>query len=399
MRPFAVVATLLSVLAILASPQLFAQDWQTGVAKVSVKPSLEKNPGTAVVVAIKGDTAFLVTCFHVIEGDSSPRVEFVAAPSKALTATRKDYQKGSGDRGLALLQVEGVPKSIHPIPLGTSGSVGDAVIVAGFPAPDQVFTVVNANIASKMGLDISVSYDTAEGFSGGPVIQAGSAVALVWGHESGFGRAMPASIVKEYVEALNVQLGDGSSSPEVAHERVPKDNLVPHQTPKRRLPIVGDALKRRVELLDEIFDKYTSIAHALEPQKAYFEKNHSPKREILRSMQPSIDAAAQLRNIATSRESDLGRLSSTVALVQLQIQTCFDRMITDYASDIPKGTSPSLSEALSELGRGLDQLYAARSIYSKVMNAGIDALSDDEYNFFLWETGLGDDTTDHAGKH
>jgi hypothetical protein len=33
------------------------------------------------------------------------------------------------------------------------------------------------------------------------------------------------------------------------------------------------------------------------------------------------------------------------------------------------------------------------------MNAGIDALSDDEYNFFLSETGPGDDTTDRAGKH
>jgi hypothetical protein len=175
--------------------------------------------------------------------------------------------------------------------------------------------------------------------------------------------------------------------------------LVPYPTPKRRLPIAGDALKRRIELLDEIFDKYTSIEQGLLPQKAYFEKNHRPKREILRSMQPSIDAAAQLRNKATSRESDLGRLSSKVALLHLQMQTCFDRMVTDYASDIPKGTSPSESEAQSELDKGLDQLSAARSIYSKVMNAGIDALSDDEYNFFLWATGLGDDTTDRAGKH
>src|SRR5580704_7792102 len=140
MRAFKMVAIGLTALTAWHCPQLFAQDltWQRGVAKVSVKPNLDRNPGTAFVVAIEGQAAYLITCFHVIEGDSNPRVEFVAAPNKILTATLKDYQKASGDRGLALLEVDGVPEGVHAIPLGVSPNVGDAVIAAGYPRPDQV---------------------------------------------------------------------------------------------------------------------------------------------------------------------------------------------------------------------------------------------------------------------
>ena len=176
-----------------------AQRWQAGVAKVSVDPKLKRKPGTAIVVALKGQTAYLVTCAHVVENDPNPRVEFVAFPDQPFTATRKDFQDEAGKRGLALLVVNGVPRQVRALVVAARAEpvMAESVIVAGFPAAaSSDFTTVDVTISKVKGVDITLSRETREGFSGGPVLRGDTAIGLVYGDGSGYGLAFLSDVVR-----------------------------------------------------------------------------------------------------------------------------------------------------------------------------------------------------------
>jgi len=186
--------------------------WQASIAKVSVDPKLERTPGTAFVVAVTGQTAYLVTCAHVAVDESSPRVEFRAAPLREFRATVRALEPGDNPRGLALLVVENVPAEVQALPLAASANPveGERVVVAGFPRPGSRFLAPETTIAGYEGQDLTLSRETVEGFSGGPVLRGDSAIGIVYGREAGgYGTALVSDTVRTYLRGLKVPLDGG----------------------------------------------------------------------------------------------------------------------------------------------------------------------------------------------
>lgn len=185
----------------LAAFSVCGQTWQAGVAEVSAK---DKSPGTGFVVAVRGDRAYLVTCAHVVEGDPRPEVMFRASPDEHYTATVRDLQDGRRD-GLALLVVDKPPSGVRALQLSAdSVETGTSVTVAGYPVSVGAWTVVSTTIASVRGAELYLERDTGDGFSGGPALKEGRVAGVVYGHASGFGRAVPAAIVEVYLRGLDV---------------------------------------------------------------------------------------------------------------------------------------------------------------------------------------------------
>jgi sulfatase modifying factor 1 len=213
--------------------------WQSSIAKVSVDPELNRVPGTAFVVAVEGQTAFLVTCAHVVEGDSGPRVEFLAVAYRTFTATVRAREPGDNPRGLALLVVENPPPGLRALPLAvpTDAVIGEDVVVAGYPSPKGQFFAPKTSIAGFAGQDLNLSRETPPGFSGGPVIRGDSAIGIVYGNEPGSGAALISETVGTYLRGWKVPLPGvttaAGSAPPPPPERKPgetrrneKDGLV-----------------------------------------------------------------------------------------------------------------------------------------------------------------------------
>lgn len=200
-----------------------APGWQASIAKVSVDPKLSRTPGTAFVVAVEGTTAFLVTCAHVVENESSPRLEFMAARYRSFSATVRAREPGDNPRGLALLVVTDVPPEVQPLPLAASANpmTGETVTVAGFPRPRGQFLSPETTIAGYEGQDLTLSRETVAGFSGGPVLRGDSVIGVVYGSEEGrYGAALVSDTVRIYLRGLGVPLDVSRAAvPPVAHER------------------------------------------------------------------------------------------------------------------------------------------------------------------------------------
>src|SRR5687767_14349301 len=78
-------------------------DWMAGIAKVTTR-NADLASGTAFVVAIRNDSAFLITGSHVIAGDSSPKIDFVADRNKPYLASIVANNYDDKSRGLAILK-------------------------------------------------------------------------------------------------------------------------------------------------------------------------------------------------------------------------------------------------------------------------------------------------------
>jgi hypothetical protein len=180
--------------------------WQAGIAQVIAK---DRSPGSGFVVAVRAGRAYLVTAAHVVEGDPNPAVVFAMDSDKRrYRASIRDVE-GGDPRGLAVLEIENPPSGLHAIGYGHDyPAVGASALVAGFPAAIGVFTVLPATIASIRGRDLFLSPETAEGLSGSPVLVDGRAVGLVYGRESGFGKAVVGTAsVQPYLKGLGIEWG------------------------------------------------------------------------------------------------------------------------------------------------------------------------------------------------
>ena len=186
-------------------------DWQAGIAKVSMRADPPMVPGTAFVVALEAGTAYLVTSAHVVEGDASPQIEFAAAPRKKPYASKVQHPQGRdsyGLHGLAILEVENPPSGLRVLlPSVPRPARGQAVSVAGYPAPIGEFIVTDTTVGGLRGGDLVLNYETGPGYSGGPVVRDGFVVGLVFGTEGRFGLAVPVGDIQKYLQGYSVAWG------------------------------------------------------------------------------------------------------------------------------------------------------------------------------------------------
>jgi hypothetical protein len=168
--------------------------------------------------------------------------------------------------------------------------------------------------------------------------------------------------------------------------------LLIYAPPKKRTPVANDALRRRLELLDEIVDSYTLVEEQVWKAKDYLKDKDLTKDQIVEYLRPTTNKAAEVRLKVRARESDLGGLSEEIDHLGLKFVLCFVQVIVTYmpaSAKLDTGPikGPTLDETIDDIRGSLERLSAARAIYQKVMESGIDSLSDSEYDTFRWLTG------------
>ena len=177
---------------------------KAGVVKITAK-----NPnriGTGVIVGIKGNTTYIATASHVIEGDPSPQV-FFYQDAHPHFATVKGME-GGHRKGLAALVVEGdLPSGIQPIAFDaeTQFAGGEKATVIGFPRMVPIpWAVAEGTITGLVGPDLIFTGPVEEGNSGAPLLFGGRVIGLITDIVGSYKYAKP-SVIAQY-ELKNWQL-------------------------------------------------------------------------------------------------------------------------------------------------------------------------------------------------
>jgi hypothetical protein len=183
---------------------------RSGVVKiVSNSPEGKRRTGTGFIVLLEPGVAFIVTAWHVVEGDKTPQVEFFTRPlAVGAEVTRLEPQLD-----VALLVVharDDVLKGLLALRLDLAGSlaVGQDVTTIGFPG-SLSWALSKPNIASQEGVHLAlVGGNIDEGSSGGPVLGNGAVVAMVTAAERGSGRAIPAQFLGYVLRGWRIDVAD-----------------------------------------------------------------------------------------------------------------------------------------------------------------------------------------------
>ncbi len=200
------------------------EDLKHGVVKITTQVGTQQRVGTGVIVGIKGDTAYIATASHVIEGDPSPQVLFYQ-DTHSYSATIKGMD-GGNPKGLAALVVEGdLPSGIRPIAFHAEPQFmgGEKVTVIGFPRMVPVpWAVTEGTITGEAGLDLIFTGAVEEGNSGGPLLYQGRVVGVVTDIMGSYKYAKPAVIAKYALKNWQVVFaGAGVSSTPGTVSQVP----------------------------------------------------------------------------------------------------------------------------------------------------------------------------------
>jgi len=212
--------SLLLLLLCLAAPAVAQSldQQKSGVVKITSQTDDLRRTGTGFVVRVEKDAAFILTASHVVEGDNKPRVEFFARRNSAVPAEVLRIE-GGDPRGLALLVVRGkesVPPDLQALPVAGPERLvgGEPVTVIGFPQGGGAWAVLRASVVSQEGRELTLDGSIGEGNSGGPVLREGRVIGVVTtvGGGGGFGRALPATLIRLVLDGWGVTLADVPAS-------------------------------------------------------------------------------------------------------------------------------------------------------------------------------------------
>jgi formylglycine-generating enzyme required for sulfatase activity len=166
--------------------------------------------GSGFVVDLVGDKATIVTAAHVIEGTRHLEVTF-AADRSAHFATEALLGMEAGSRnGLAVFPVRGaLPAGVTALRFEISKrpEVGEALFLAGFPQVELEPRATRRVLAGRRGTLLLIDQAVGEGFSGGPVLQAGAVVGVVTDTDEQTTYAVNAVVAREALEGWGIPLG------------------------------------------------------------------------------------------------------------------------------------------------------------------------------------------------
>ena len=206
---------------------------KAGVVRIASQRDDLRRTGTGFIVRLEKDAAFILTASHVVEGDNKPRVEFFTRRNSTVSAEVLRIE-GGDPRGLALLVVRGkenLPQDLQALPMATSESLsgGEPVVVIGFPQGGGSWAVLRASVVSQEGRELTLDGSIGEGNSGGPVLRDGRVIGVVTtvGGGGGFGRALPAALVRLVLDGWGVKPADAASSRGTAAAPKPAEPAVP----------------------------------------------------------------------------------------------------------------------------------------------------------------------------
>jgi len=189
---------------------------RSGVVKiVSTDQNGKKQTGTGFIVKVEKDATFILTAFHVVEGDKTPQVEFFTRQNTPIEA---EVRKTDERVDAALLVVRGEGNLAQPLRLNPdhTPTPGESLIAIGFPPGLGPWAVTKLDVASQVGIEVTLSGVIGEGSSGGPVLRDGSVVAMVTSTERLSGRATPAQFLAYALRGWGIELGSTPSSEDLA---------------------------------------------------------------------------------------------------------------------------------------------------------------------------------------
>lgn len=249
--------------------------------------------GTGFVVQVDGDTAFIVTASHVVEGDPAPQVEFFSARNKRIKAEIGRLE-GDDPRGIAYLVVRDrliSARRIAALPFMAEGNLkgGDEVFLMGFGQGQGDWAVIRATVASIEGRNIRLDGRVEPGNSGGPVLRRGQVAGVVTQTRDNFGIASPAMVVNLTLKGWGVEAAI-SNSPKfdevskalekrgVEPQRKETPSPAPLPAPPRATlnlngQYVGRSFSRGADGQQYICDMATVFSHSGNQANANFQNN------------------------------------------------------------------------------------------------------------------------------
>jgi hypothetical protein len=163
--------------------------------------------GTGFIVATEGDSVYIATASHVIEGDSAPKVEFRTQLNRQYPASVGKTQGGDA-KGFAYLIVRDRTVAAKVKALRWSGEdlqPGDDVRVIGFGQGQQDWGVTKGDVAN-VGADIIINGPIEDGNSGGPIIRNGGVAGMITSARQNRGIGKPSIFVTATLRGWRVPL-------------------------------------------------------------------------------------------------------------------------------------------------------------------------------------------------
>jgi hypothetical protein len=189
---------------------------RSGVVKItSISPEDKRRIGTGFVVKLDAELAYIVTAYHVVEGDQHPQVETFTRPNYPV---HSEVVQTARQLDVALIVVRGrnnLPEGLQALRLEPKESltVGQDLMTIGFP-PGLSWAISKPNVASQEGQYFAVvGGNIDEGSSGGPVLKDGVVVAMVVAAERGSGRVVPAQFLAFLLESWRIGIATVSPAP------------------------------------------------------------------------------------------------------------------------------------------------------------------------------------------
>ncbi len=203
-----VVLTFAAVLPCVLMAQNLEEE-KKAVVKISSQADGVNRVGTGFIAKLYGDSAYIVTASHVIEGDTRPMVAFYPDVTRTHPATIIGTE-GDLPRGLALIRVDGpLPKNLGHLGIDSSFNLqaSEQVTIIGFPRlAATAWAVTPIVIVGRQGTAITFTGAADEGSSGSPVIRNGWVTAIVAEKSGDFGFAVPAAAMRFALEGWGLKL-------------------------------------------------------------------------------------------------------------------------------------------------------------------------------------------------
>lgn len=186
---------------------LASADRELAVLKDAVvKVAAGSKTGSGFILELRDTSAYVLTAFHVLEGDSAPRVTFFRDPHHSASAVVVRNQFELGDRGLAILRVD-IDDTHGLLPLSFSQDVeldlGTAADAIGFYGAGRVlWSTTKSTLVGEANGTIVFEGAIEEGNSGGPLIQDGQVIGVVLAKGAAHHEAVPARQAETFVESV-----------------------------------------------------------------------------------------------------------------------------------------------------------------------------------------------------
>ena len=203
----------------LAASAAWAQDvddLKNGIVKIRAQQDGVSREGTGFIVRLQGDSAYIVTAAHVVEGDAHPGVAFFPRANQFYRADLLGIE-GGDPRGVAALLVRdaALPPGLRAFTVSSSVNVrgGEPITVIGFPREfGTPWMVVEGSIGGRRGSDISFSAVIGEGSSGGPLLLNSSVIGIISQMGSKIGYAVPISSARFALEGWGIEFTEGGDA-------------------------------------------------------------------------------------------------------------------------------------------------------------------------------------------